>query len=149
MKAFLLLALGLAQSAQGFAASSVGQSRGVPGRAVRQSRAATHALLPLGAEAQLTDLAHAAAATSVMLSEEMTGDVFRLVLSGAVGIIAFTLLNTFLVGVIARGNWQVFEDEAASWVKDEPGVQSLRSNMLTNDEIGLTGAGKETDDDEE
>lgn len=82
----------------------------------------------------------------MLLAAEQT-DVFRLALTGGVGIMVFSILNAFLVGAVARGNWQVFEDEAASWIKEEPGMEEMRSNLLNNED--LLGSGNKDEDDVE
>jgi hypothetical protein len=78
----------------------------------------------------------AAQSTSALLSAEGS-DLFRLALTGGVGIMAFSVINALLVGAVARGNWQVFEDEAAAWIKDDPTMQGMSSKILSNDDLDL------------
>mmetsp|Transcript_17035 Transcript_17035/g.41955 ORF Transcript_17035/g.41955 Transcript_17035/m.41955 type:complete len:156 (-) Transcript_17035:606-1073(-) len=72
------------------------------------------------------------APTSALVAAD--GDMFRLALAGGVGIMVFSIANAFLVGAVARGNWDVFEEEAASWVKDKPGMEELRAKMLSDED---------------
>jgi hypothetical protein len=88
-------------------------------------------LLPLPA------LSDAARSTSALLSAEGPGpDVFRLALTGGVGIMVFTIVNAFLVGAVARGNWQLFEDEAAQWINEDPDVAQVSKGILSNNDLG-------------
>lgn len=115
---------------------------GRAGRAVLGSRVAntrrtsTRAVIPPDGSWLLA--AASAQSTSVLFAAEQT-DVFRLALTGGVGIMVFSVLNAFLVGAVARGNWQVFEDEAASWIQDEPGMAEMRSNLLNNEDLLVSG----------
>lgn len=74
-------------------------------------------------------------ATGALLSAEGGSDIFRLALTGGIGIMAFTILNAVLVGAVARGNWQFFEDEAAAWVDEDAGISSVRASLMSDDEL--------------
>lgn len=117
-------------------------------RAARAQRASPHASLPSYGSSQLAAASEMAShSTGVLLAAEGSSDVFKLVLTGGVGIMAFSMLNLVLVGAVARGNWQVFEDEAATFYSDQPGMDELRSGLLSNDDL-LEQNDDDDDDDE-
>lgn len=68
--------------------------------------------------------------TSTLLAAD--SDVFRLVLTGGVGIIVFAIVNALVVGAVARGDWESFEEEAAAWIDEDPDMAELQSKLLSD-----------------
>lgn len=134
MKLALLTAL--VASCQAYVRNAIRDGRAVlPSHVSRTRHALPCAMVPLEGSCLLAAASETAAqSTCLLLSAEGT-DVFRLALTGGLGIMAFSILNTFLVGAVARGNWQVFEDEAASWIKDDPLMEEMRASLLSNDDL--------------